>query len=285
MSIISKTLFSFLLILIAHLSYGQNQENDFIEYLYKSKKYQQLKVYEKHLEQVDTIQYDSDLLLFFIGKSFYDQQKFDSSINYLKRVKNGDHYLESKFLIGLNSVFVDDLKTAKEVLDSSDFRTDEMTNLKYFELSGISLLERDFKSYNEFNNQIFKNYYFFQKERESLQQIENDLKSYNEKSPFLAGLYSAILPGAGKFYAGKKGQGIYSFVISSLLALQAYESYQKAGPKSGRFIIYGSLFSLFHIGNVWSSALSVKKYNDEFYEAVDYRIKLDLRIPISRFFD
>jgi hypothetical protein len=198
---------------------------------------------------------------------------------------NGENYEESRFLVFINSIYLGDYKTAKKVLHFEEFKRSELTNLKYFQLSGVALLEKDFEAYEKYNNQISKNYYFIENQRKSFASIESDLKSHKNRSPVLAGLYSAVLPGAGKFYAGKKGQGIYSFVISSLLALQAYESYQKAGAGSARFIVYGSLFSLFHIGNVWSSALSVKRYNDEFYEAVDYRIKLDLHIPVRSFFD
>lgn len=285
MSIIFRLLLVVILILNISQSYGQKSENDFIEYLYNAEYYEQLRFYERYLTQIDSIDYDSDLLNFYVGKSFYHQQVYDNSNQYLQKLKSGKYFNESRFLIGINSIYSNDLTAAKETLSKVEFNVDELSNLTYFELSGIALLERDFESYHEFNNQIFKDYYFYKKERESFQSIEADLKLHKDKSPFLAGLYSAVLPGAGKFYAGKRGQGVYSFVISSLLALQAFDSYQKAGPKSTRFIIYGGLFSLFHIGNVWSSALSVKRYNDEFYEAVDYRIKLDLHVPIRSFFD
>jgi hypothetical protein len=267
------------------LAHGQKNENDFIEYLYQSENYDHLRVYQNHLKEVDSLNYNLDLLNFLIGKSYYHQQIHDSSNIYLNRITKGEGFQQSRFLIGINSVYINDYGQAKNVLNSTTFKSDELQNLKFFQLSGIALLERDYESYHLYTNKIFEDYYFFQKEKESFQQIEKDLQLYNKKSPFLAGLYSAILPGAGKFYAGKKGQGIYSFVISSLLALQAIESYQKAGLKSARFIIYGGLFSLFHVGNVWSSALAVKKYNDEFYEAVDYRIKLDMHIPIRSFFN
>lgn len=285
MNIVSRLLLTFLLLIFLSKAYCQKGENDFIEYLYQSENYDHLKVYQKHLKNVDSLNYDLDLLNLLIGKSFYHQQIHDSSIVYLNRIQGGEKFNQSRFLIGINSVYINDYAQARNVLASTTFNSDELQNLKFFQLSGVALLERDYVSYHQYSDQIFQDYYFFQNEKESLRQIEEDLQSYNKKSPFLAGIYSAVLPGAGKFYAGKKGQGIYSFVISSLLALQAYESYLKAGPESARFIIYGGLFSLFHVGNVWSSMLSVKKYNDEFYEAVDYRIKLDMHIPIRSFFN
>ncbi|ADR23233.1 hypothetical protein MATR_29180 [Marivirga tractuosa] len=285
MNIVSRVLFTFSLVILLSQARCQKSENDFIEYLYESENYDHLRIYQKHLEKIDSIKFDLDLLNFLNGKSFYHQQIHDSSNFYLNRIKNGEKFDQIWFLIGVNSIYMNEYDQAKSVLISKSFNSNELQNLKYFQLSGIALLERDYASYHRYKDQIFQDYYFFENEMESFRQIEKDLQSYNRKSPFLAGLYSALLPGSGKFYAGKRGQGIYSFVISSLLAFQAIESYQKAGPGSARFIIYGGLFSLFHIGNVWSSALSVKKYNDEFYEAVDYRIKLDMHIPIRSFFN
>ena len=285
MNIISSTLFSLFFLNFLNPSFGQKNENDFVEYLYNAERFELLKTYKQHVETLDSLDYDSNLLNFYVGKAYYHQQKHDSSNSYFEQVVAGGKVGESKFLIGINAIFLQDYTLAKNTLTSTTFTADELSNLKNFELAGISLLERDYGAFSAYDHQITTDYYFFEEGRKSLQQIKTDLMNYKEKSPFLAGLYSAVLPGAGKFYAGKKGQGIYSLVISSLLAFQAIESYQKAGFNSARFIIYGGLFSLFHVGNVWSSALSVKKYNEEFYEAVDYRIKLDLHLPIRSIFN
>lgn len=84
------------------------------------------------------------------------------------------------------------------------------------------------------------------------------------KSPVLAGLYSAAIPGAGKLYAGKKRQALNMLIMNVGLGLQAYESYSKAGISSARFIVFGGLFSVFYVSNIYGAVKAVlKSRNDE----------------------
>lgn len=183
-----------------------------------------------------------------------------------------------------NSNQLDDYESAEKALEYINPTDSIIESFKYFELSGVALLNRDLNKYYLYDTLITSNYYFYETERKSLAQIADNFSQRKQKSPFVGGLLSAVIPGAGRFYAGKRGQAIYSFIISTFLALQTWESYQKNGIESPRFIVYGSLFSLFHIGNIWGSALSVKNYNNEYNEAADYRIKMDLLIPIRSFY-
>ncbi|MEO6916521.1 MAG: hypothetical protein ABI151_13580, partial [Chitinophagaceae bacterium] len=100
-----------------------------------------------------------------------------------------------------------------------------------------------------------------------------------------AGVYSAILPGAGKFYAGKKKQGIAAFLPILSLGVVTYESYRKSGIKSARTLAFGSLFSLFYVGNIWGSVLSVKIKEKEFYREYDNKILFDLHIPLRNLYN
>ena len=74
-------------------------------------------------------------------------------------------------------------------------------------------------------------------------------------SPWVAGMMSVVIPGSGKIYAGKTGQGIITFIQNVALGVQAYEAYRRDGWKSPRFLIYGGLFSFFYVGNVWGCLL------------------------------
>lgn len=80
-----------------------------------------------------------------------------------------------------------------------------------------------------------------------------------KKSSALAGLYSALIPGMGKVYIGKKRQGFNMFLSNTVLAIQAYESYRKRGIESARFIVFGSAFSFFYISNIVGSIIGTKK--------------------------
>ena len=101
----------------------------------------------------------------------------------------------------------------------------------------------------------------------------------------LAGVYSAVLPGAGKFYAGRKKQGIASFLPILSLGAITYESYRKAGIKNARTLVFGSLFSVFYVGNIWGSVLAVKIKQKEFDREYDNKILFDMHIPLRNLYN
>jgi hypothetical protein len=92
------------------------------------------------------------------------------------------------------------------------------------------------------------------------------------KSAFLAGVYSAVLPGAGKWYIGYKRQGVTALIANVLFAAQAAESYSKAGANSPQFIITAGLFGIFYSGNIWGSVLAAKKIKRDHLNEIDYEI-------------
>ncbi len=81
-----------------------------------------------------------------------------------------------------------------------------------------------------------------------------------EKSPELAGFLSAILPGAGYFYAEHYGDGITAFLINGLfiagtVAAINNEIYAVAG-------IVGGIGIPFYLGNIYGSANAARKWNN-----------------------
>lgn len=91
-------------------------------------------------------------------------------------------------------------------------------------------------------------------------------------SPFLAGTFSAILPGAGKWYIGNKRQALTAFLANAMFAAQTVESYYKAGVSSPQFIFTAGIFSVFYAGNIWGSVLAAKKKKRDYLRELDYEI-------------
>jgi tetratricopeptide (TPR) repeat protein len=81
------------------------------------------------------------------------------------------------------------------------------------------------------------------------------------KSYLLAGLLSATIPGAGKIYADRSIDGLYSLLTVGITGLQAYDGFRKDGSKSTKGWIYGILCGGFYLGNIYGSLVSVKIYN------------------------
>jgi outer membrane protein assembly factor BamD (BamD/ComL family)/TM2 domain-containing membrane protein YozV len=80
-----------------------------------------------------------------------------------------------------------------------------------------------------------------------------------EKSPVLAGVMSAILPGSGYIYAEHYGDGITALLINGLfivgtVAAIHQENYAVAG-------IVGGIGVPFYLGNIYGSANAAKKWN------------------------
>ena len=94
--------------------------------------------------------------------------------------------------------------------------------------------------------------------REAAAQLDR-YRELPEKSPELAGFLSAIVPGAGYFYAEHYGDGITAFLINGLfiagtVAAINQENYAVAG-------IVGGIGVPFYLGNIYGSANAAKKWN------------------------
>ncbi|WP_339811641.1 hypothetical protein [uncultured Imperialibacter sp.] len=81
------------------------------------------------------------------------------------------------------------------------------------------------------------------------------------KSPFIAGAFSAIVPGTGKIYVGHWKDGLFSMLLFSTAAWQSYRGFAKSGVKSPIGWAFGGLATGFYLGNIYGSAKSAKKYN------------------------
>jgi TolA-binding protein len=94
--------------------------------------------------------------------------------------------------------------------------------------------------------------------REAAAQIDR-YQELPEKSPVLAGVMSAILPGSGYIYAEHYGDGITAFLINGLFIAGTItaihqENYAVAG-------IVGGVGVPFYLGNIYGSANAAKKWN------------------------
>lgn len=80
-----------------------------------------------------------------------------------------------------------------------------------------------------------------------------------EKSPVLAGILSAVLPGSGYIYAEHYGDGITAFLINGLfIAGTAVAIHQENYAVAG---IVGGVGVPFYLGNIYGSANAARKWN------------------------
>ena len=80
-----------------------------------------------------------------------------------------------------------------------------------------------------------------------------------DKKPWLAALYSGLVPGLGKVYTGEWKDGIYAFAVVSAFSWLTYRFAEKRGLTPYTFL-YGSMALSFYVGNVYGSWKSAVRH-------------------------
>jgi hypothetical protein len=241
------------------------------------------------LEQVDTMQLSAeqkDSLFYMLGWAAYSGKQLNEAILYLLKVSTAaPQYRKARFFSAYCQAFTGATDTAIRVLQQLAVQDSVQRELRSLQLGGLALLKRDYTAYLQQQAHFTYSSYALSQEEQRMGDYYSKLRGFKRKSPLLAGLYSAVVPGLGKIYGGKKKQGIAAFLPVMSLALLTYEAYRKDGVKSARFIGFGTLFSVFYIGNIWGSTLSVKIKRNEFNREYDNKILFDMHIPLRNLFN
>ena len=82
--------------------------------------------------------------------------------------------------------------------------------------------------------------------------------SPDDRSPLTAGIMSAVIPGAGEWYAGLPGNGVFTFIVVSLFGAGSYYLYKTSSPA---FYIVFPLTLLFYSGNIYGAVTSTYRMN------------------------
>ncbi len=261
------------------------EEIKFIEHLVSIENYNDAIFYiNKNPQFKQKIQH-RDSINYLKGWSHYALKELDlSAASLLEVSKDSPFFLKSRFFAAYNYSHLKLHPVSENILSNIDNHT--IADLQKFELAGNALLSRDFTQFSNYIQNIQnKNNYIFTNEILALNKISNNLAFHPKKSAFLGGLFSAIIPGSGKIYAGKTGEGIASFIIVSATGLTAYENYNKRGIKHAKTLLFGSLFAVLYIGNIYGSVFSVKITNDEFNHEMDHNILFNMHIPLRNYFN
>lgn len=262
-----------------------NTPTGFVRHLLNKKMYEEaIVVLKEKLGHAPTLA-AKDSTRLFLGRTYYNLQQLQPSIEHFDAVSRAQStlHLEATFFSAFNEAYQKNPKAARQKLLALNV-DGQSQHLKNFELAGISLLEGNLPHFDSLHQTLAKEWPVIQQQQKNLLAYRNELRIAKQKSMLLAGSLSALVPGVGKIYAGRKGNGLYTFLITSLLGAQAYEAYRKDGVKSARFIIYGSLFTSFYIGNIWGSALAVKVVKNERKDAIQSQILFDMHIPLRTIF-
>jgi len=224
-----------------------------------------------------------DSILFKIGLCYELSDQPDISRNFYNKII--DNCPESKFFdmaqyeiahtYFRSGDYIQSLNHIKNHLqkistDDGRYRMNLLTGVNY-------LYERDWETAHDyFNNLSAINSQDSGKSVIKLGQLAIEGTKLKYKSMFLAGMFSAIIPGSGKIYAGRVNDGIYSFVMIGLTTWQTYDGFHNRGVHSIKGWIYGTLSTVLYAGNIYGSAIAIQLYNDKLDKNIISQIDIDL---------
>ena len=273
-------------ILLAYPGLAQNKsELSFIEHLVNKGDFNEV----IHLIDHDTILYGKaqlDSLYYYQGWAHYSLKNLEqSTISLLNVSKESSFYSKSRFFAGYNQIFLTNYEDALKIFSQLDFPDEKKLSLVNFELSGIDMLQENYKKANEKLKQIDPNFATLNQPVIALGQINQKLETRHPKSPLLAGLMSAIVPGAGKIYVGKPGEGIASMLATVGFGLITIENYRKLGLNNFKTLFFGSIFAANYVSNIYGSVISVKIIENNYKDAIHNQILFQLHVPLRNFFE
>lgn len=273
-------------ILIVSLGFTQNKsELPFIEHLI-NKGYYNEAIHLIDMDSLNCRQDKQDSLNFYKGWAHYSLKNLDqSTISLLKVGEQSPFYLKSRLFAGYNQIFLENYAEAREIINQVDVQNEPNLSLVNFELSGIDMLQGNWSKANDRLKQLNPNIATLNQQVLALAQINKEQEAHRVKSPLLAGMMSCIIPGSGKIYAGKSGEGIASMIATTGFGLIAWENYRKLGFGHVKTIFFGSIFAASYVSNIYGSVISVKIIENEYKDAIHNQILFQLHIPLRNFFE
>lgn len=102
-----------------------------------------------------------------------------------------------------------------------------------------------------------------------------------KKSPGVAGMLSAIVPGAGQLYINRPGDAAISFLLNGAFIWATTESFHKGNNATGGILLFFE--TGWYLGNIYNAVSGAHKYNRASEQ--QYMNKLQERYAITCFTD
>lgn len=227
-----------------------------------------------------------DSLNYYSGWAHYSLKNLqESTASFLKVNPQSPFYKKSFFFAGYNQTYLGNYDEAQHIIGQMNIENEPELSLYNFELGGIEMLKGNWQEGKQYLELVPAENAVLSQQVFALNEIWKEHEQHREKSPFVAGLMSAIIPGSGKIYAGKTGAGIASMIGNIGFGLITWENYRKSGIADAKTIIFGSIFAVNYVSNIYGSVVSVKVTKQEHEDAIHNQILFQLHIPLRNFFD
>ncbi len=251
--------------------YSYENSKKFADYLFETSDY--LRAIDEY-ERCNQLHF-ADTTLFKIGYCFckignFEKAKekfftlFNSPLTDLSKI----NYSKCNFFLG----------NYKEVIDFSKF------NIKNSDILRNELNKLAFISFIKMKSKIdFDEKWIDAFEEQPREFMKSFLKRKLEpeyKDPLIAGMLSAIIPGAGKIYTKRYEDGITAFLLTGLFSYLSYDNFH--AKHNFRGWLFAGLALGFYSGNIYGAASSAQIYNA--YEELKMQDEFDDYIKLNNYF-
>jgi len=279
-----RTAFTFMLLLWFIGSQAQYLHVDFARHLSDNRYFQEvIDLTDGMSDQVTGSKADS--LNFYRAWALYNLRRVPEGIDYFRKVSaDSKLFNRSMFFSAWSSVYLDNYSEAihdLSLIETHDKLEKELLNIQY---SGLHLLNSQTDSAMNLLNKLEKQSGVYNDQVDQLKKYTLETMDFKPRSMAMGGVLSAAIPGAGKIYAGEKGAGIGSLLLLAGMGGMAVENILKSGFTSWNSIMFTGLFSVFYLGNIYGSIISVKTYRERFYEGKEQAIVATLLIPLRDYY-
>jgi len=224
----------------------------------------------------------SDTLSFLRGWTFYSTRHLSKASEFFSAVPSESAFHDQSVFFNVAvKAHLEDFDGGLETLASY---TGPYSDLKSLQKAGLDLLKRDYSSYHADASHIGDSHYAIAEARNDLALTAAMMESFKPKSMALGGLASAIVPGLGKVYAGRTGEGVMAFLTVGAFGAMTAENWKKCGPSDWKTIVFGTLGTICYISNIYGSCAAVKVYNENTMHGYETAVLLDIHIPLHSIF-
>ena len=217
--------------------------------------------YEKYLVAVD-----DDTVKFKIAIAYSSMNNCENAVNNLNLIKKTSQFYEQSKIELLKSIYLQNIDSVFYAFAEALINSKSLYANNAYRLKNTALL----LSKTELPQKESFLIPFEDEEKKTLSNFYNLKENPPYKSEALAGVLSAIIPGAGKIYTKEYGDGITAFLLTGLFTYLAYTNFEHDHPT--RAWIFTALGAGFYVGNIYGSVASAQifnvKVNFEFNEGV-----------------
>lgn len=218
----------------------------FADYLYCEQDY--LRAAEEYESLSHT--FVTDTILYKIGKSYSIIGNYSKAINSFNLIPDSSEMFFNSRLEQAKIFYLTNEKNLLlNLLTSDNFSSPELKKLLisfYLNMNQPDSISNDLIQLSDEDEFTLKN--FFERR-----------KNPPYKSEMLAGILSAIVPGAGKIYTEEYGDGITAFILTGLFSYLSYDNFKH--NHNFRAYLFSGLAAGFYLGNIYGSVASAQIFN------------------------